>query len=154
VMEFLDGKNLRDILRESPLTWREAVAIAAAVADGLAAAHAKEIVHRDLKPENIFRTRDGRIKILDFGLARRKPSSAEGPPNHHAITEPWMVLGTVGYTSPEQVRGEEADAPTDVFSLGCVLYEMITGRRAYARPTSAETIAAIVQGDLPDTNEL
>jgi eukaryotic-like serine/threonine-protein kinase len=157
VMEFLDGETLRDLLNQSPLGWREAVTIGAAIADGLAAAHAKEIVHRDLKPENIFRTSDGRIKILDFGLARRRPSLpllVDGSPTAGALTEPWMVLGTVGYMSPEQIRGEEADAPSDIFSFGCVLYEMVTGKRAYARQTTAETMAAIVQGELPDTGEL
>src|SRR5262245_28598287 len=103
VMEFLEGETLRDLLSKSRLAWRDAVAIGIAIADGLAAAHAKEIVHRDLKPENIFRTSDGRIKILDFGIARRRtPStlSPGGPPTDHALTEPWSVMGTVGYSSP------------------------------------------------------
>jgi len=156
VMEFLEGETLRDLLNKSQLGWRDAVTIGAAIADGLAAAHAKEIVHRDLKPENIFRTSDGRIKVLDFGLARRRPVPlpVDGFPTAGTLTEPWMVLGTVGYMSPEQIRGEEADAPSDIFSFGCVLYEMVTGKRAYARQTTAETMAAIVQGELPDPGEL
>jgi eukaryotic-like serine/threonine-protein kinase len=156
VMEFLEGETLRALLNKSQLEWRAAVMIGAAIADGLAAAHARGIIHRDLKPENIFRTIDGRIKILDFGLARRRPPLPVDPAGSPAAsaTEPPMILGTAGYMSPEQVRGEEADAPSDIFSLGCVLYEMVSGKRAYARQTTAETMAAIVQGQLPDTGEL
>src|SRR6266540_1100662 len=133
VMELLEGETLRSRLSGSELPWREAVEIGAAVADGLAAAHGKGIVHRDLKPENIFLTSDGRVKILDFGLARVKPPAS--PQDKSSIpteTEAGTIMGTVGYMSPEQVRGEPADAPSDIFSLGCVLYEMLSGRRAFA----------------------
>lgn len=160
VMELLDGQTLRQRLSASPMGWREAVEIGAAVAEGLAAAHAKGIIHRDLKPENIFLIRDGGVKILDFGLARVKaPISnqttsleATAPP-HANVTEPGMVMGTVGYMSPEQVRGEEADTPSDIFSLGCVLYEMMTGRRAFARPSPVETMAAILHDQPPKLSE-
>ncbi len=153
VMELLDGQTLRERLNSPPLNWREAVDIAAAIADGLAAAHAKGIIHRDLKPENVFLTRDGRVKILDFGLARVKPPMAERQdglaPTVASVTEPGMVMGTAGYMSPEQVRGEEADAESDIFAFGCVLYELLTGRRAFARPSAAETIVAILQDQPP-----
>jgi serine/threonine protein kinase len=160
VMELLDGQTLRQRLAASPLGWREAVEVGAAVAEGLAAAHAKGIIHRDLKPENIFLTLDGGVKILDFGLARVKAPISKQPnpaPNTAPImanvTEPGMVLGTVGYMSPEQVRGEEADAPSDIFSLGCVLYEMVMGRRAFAHPSPVETMAAILQDQPPKLAE-
>ena len=156
VMELLYGQTLRQRLSAAPLGWRAAVEIAAAVAEGLAAAHAKGVIHRDLKPENIFLTQDGRIKILDFGLARvkaplTKPSNPADPsaPTAVSVTEMGMVMGTVGYMSPEQARGEEADAPSDIFSFGCVLYEMATGRRAFARATQVETLAAILQDQTP-----
>lgn len=161
VMELLDGQTLRQRLSASPLGWREAVEIGAAVAEGLAAAHAKGVIHRDLKPENIFLIRDGRVKILDFGLARVKTPISRHPtpvntssstlPN---VTEPGTVMGTVGYMSPEQVRGEDADSPSDIFSLGCVLHEMVTGRRAFARPTPVETMAAILQDQPPKFSEV
>jgi len=156
VMELLDGENLRSRLNRSALTWYEAVEMGCAIADGLAAAHAKHIIHRDLKPENIFLTGEKRIKILDFGLARIKPSAAvpiHAQPSATDLTGPWTVMGTVGYMSPEQVCGQEADAPSDIFSLGCVLHEMVTGKRAFARQTTAETMAAIVRGELPNESE-
>src|SRR5438445_1460273 len=136
VMELLEGETLRDRLIKGPIPWREAVGIGAAIADGLAAAHAKGIVHRDLKPENLFLTTDGRVKILDFGLARVEPISnvsAETASYVPAETDPGTVLGTVGYMSPEQVRAQEVDVRSDIFSLACVLYEMVSGRRASAR---------------------
>src|SRR5262249_51963200 len=116
-----------------------------AIADGLAAAHSKGIVHRDLKPENIFLTEDGRVKILDFGLARSTGISTAEKADAETVTEAGVILGTVGYMSPEQVRGTPADARSDIFSLGCVLYEMAVGRRAFARETSAQTLAAILE---------
>jgi serine/threonine-protein kinase len=153
VMELLEGETLRGRLKNGPLPWREAVAIGAAIADGLAAAHAKGIIHRDLKPENLFLTADGWVKILDFGLARMTPpshsQSATGP-YVPAGTDPGLVMGTVGYMSPEQVRGQPAEAPSDVFSFGCVLYEMVTGRRAFQRDTAAETMTAILHDEPPD----
>jgi serine/threonine-protein kinase len=154
VTELLEGETLRECLRRSPLPWRKAVEIGIGVADGLSAAHAKGIIHRDLKPENIFLTADGRVKILDFGLARVKPLVPEQKINLAStsplLTRPGLVMGTVGYMSPEQVRGEVADAPSDIFLLGCVLYEMITGQRAFARTTAVEELAAILKEDPPE----
>jgi eukaryotic-like serine/threonine-protein kinase len=154
VTELLEGETLRDRLartgRGSPDNLRKAVEIAVEVADGLSVAHAKGIIHRDLKPENIFLTSDGRVKILDFGLARFKaPSSPNDPTAISTETEAGTVMGTVGYMSPEQVRGERADVPSDIFSLGCVLYEMLAGRRAFARETAAQTMAAILEVQPP-----
>jgi serine/threonine protein kinase/tetratricopeptide (TPR) repeat protein len=153
VMELLEGETLRGRLAKGPLPWREAVEVGAAIAEGLAAAHAKGIVHRDLKPENLFLTADGRVIILDFGLARVTPpagSQSETGPYVPAATDAGTVLGTVGYMSPEQVRGQPADARSDLFSLGCVLYEMVTGRRAFQRETAAETMTAILHDEPPD----
>jgi TolB-like protein/Tfp pilus assembly protein PilF len=153
VMELLEGETLRDRLARGPLPWREAVEIGAAIVDGLAAAHAKSIVHRDLKPENLFLTSDGRVKILDFGLARVEPISNtqnETSPYVPAPTQPGVVMGTVGYMSPEQVRSQPADARSDIFSFGCVLYEMVTGRRAFQRETAAETMTAILHDEPPE----
>src|SRR5580704_4511314 len=159
VSEFLEGVTLRDKLVSGPLPVRRAIEYALGIAEGLAAAHEKGIVHRDLKPENIFVTRDGRIKVLDFGLAKLvRPEE-----NHEAAvtltspaTLPGMVMGTVGYMSPEQVRGEPIDARSDIFSFGAVLYEMLAGQRAFKRATSAETMTAILREEPPalsDTGE-
>jgi serine/threonine protein kinase/tetratricopeptide (TPR) repeat protein len=153
VTELLQGQTLRQVLKQSPPSWRTAVEIVLDVAQGLAAAHAKGIVHRDLKPDNIFITTDGRTKILDFGLARRENDGSfasetfSTPP---AVTAAGMVMGTVGYMAPEQVRGQVVDARGDVFALGCVLYEMVSGQRPFARPTPAATLAAILAEDPPD----
>jgi len=145
VTEFLEGGTLRERLTTMRLDWRRAVEIGAAVADGLAAAHARGIVHRDLKPDNVFLTNDGVVKILDFGLARIEQSAdADSATRTHA-TAPGTVLGTVGYMAPEQVRGEPTDARTDIFSFGCVLYEMLTGAGAFKRDTSAESMTAILR---------
>ena len=146
VMELLEGETLRSRLTKGSLPWREAVEYGAAIADGLTAAHVKGIVHRDIKPENLFLTLDGRVKILDFGLAaisRFPDSLTETTPYVPAMTEPGMVMGTVGYMSPEQVRGQPADACSDLFSFGCVLYEMVTGKRAFLRESAVETMTAI-----------
>ncbi|MFL5245350.1 MAG: protein kinase domain-containing protein [Gemmataceae bacterium] len=153
VMELLEGQTLRGRLAKGTVPWREAVEIGAAIAEGLAAAHAKGIIHRDLKPENLFLTADGRVKILDFGLARMTPI-----PNAQLDTSPYVadgtdagaVMGTVGYISPEQVRGERADVRSDLFSFGCVLYEMVTGKRAFVRKTAAETMTAILHDEPPE----
>jgi len=148
VTELLEGETLRTRLERSPLTWTEAAEVGANVADGLAAAHARGIIHRDLKPANIFLTSDGRVKILDFGLARVQAMptelSASGTPTE---TQPGAVMGTVGYMPPEQIRGEKADARSDLFSLGCVLYEMIAGRNPFTRETSIQTLSAILESD-------
>ena len=132
VMELLEGHTLRSRLKQGPIPWRDAVKIGAAIAEGLAVAHARGVIHRDLKPENVFLTNDGSVKILDFGLALRRlelPSvDSDGPTM--ARTAPHVVLGTLGYMSPEQVMGDRIDGRSDLFALGCVLYEMLSGRRA------------------------
>jgi eukaryotic-like serine/threonine-protein kinase len=158
VMELLEGQTLRQRMEETVLPWRKAVEIALAIADGLAAAHAKGIIHRDLKPDNIFLTADGRVKILAFGLARIEPPtlpSGDTPTNtfHPAQTEAGMILGTVGYMSPEQVRAQEVDVRSDIFSLGCVLYEMVGGEKAFARQSAIETMTAILHEEPPDLAE-
>jgi len=148
VTELLEGETLRSRVARAAVGWAKAAEIGAAVADGLATAHAKGIIHRDLKPENIFLTSDGRVKILDFGLASRRDNAS--PDQTEATqTEPGMVMGTAGYMSPEQVRGEPAGAPSDLFSLGAVLYEMATAVRPFARQTAAETMVAILNADPP-----
>ncbi|MGH9399988.1 MAG: protein kinase domain-containing protein, partial [Thermoanaerobaculia bacterium] len=154
VSELLEGETLRTRLAHSPPPWAKAVEIAIAVADGLSAAHSRGIVHRDLKPENVFLTSDGRVKVLDFGLARWKPAALPrtetSAPTAAGGTEPGYVMGTVGYMSPEQVRGETADLPSDIFSLGCVLYECVSGRKPFSGKTTAETMAAILRDPAPD----
>jgi serine/threonine protein kinase len=156
VMELLAGETLRSRLAKGPLPWREATAVGGAVAEGLAAAHAKGIVHRDLKPENLFLTTDGRVKILDFGLARVDTESTDQRETVYltAATGPGTVLGTISYMSPEQVRGLTVDARSDVFSLGCVLYEMLAGRRPFQRQTAADTTAAILSDEPPELANL
>jgi serine/threonine protein kinase/tetratricopeptide (TPR) repeat protein len=147
VTELLQGETLRRRLSRAPLSWRTALEIAAAIADGLAAAHAKGVVHRDLKPENVFIMEDGRVKVLDFGLARleQPPSpAATDAPTASQMTRPGMVMGTIGYMAPEQLRGEPVTPATDIFSLGCVLSEMLCGRAPFARATPAECIAAVL----------
>ncbi|MFN2384720.1 MAG: protein kinase [Thermoanaerobaculia bacterium] len=154
VTELLEGKTLRQRLHEA-LPWREAAETAIGIADGLAAAHSRGIVHRDLKPENIFLTSDGRVKILDFGLARQErgqPSPSD--PTIVTSTESGTVLGTVGYMSPEQVRGGKADPRSDIFSLGCVIYEMVTGRRAFSGESAAETLVGILREEPKDPADL
>jgi serine/threonine protein kinase/tetratricopeptide (TPR) repeat protein len=152
VTELLDGQNLRQSIPASGMSWQKVVEMGAAIADGLAAAHGKGIVHRDLKPENVFVTSDGRVKILDFGLARvREPveEEAETATLTPAGTVPGTVMGTMGYMSPEQLRGEPSDARSDIFALGCVLYEMLSGKAAFVRKSAAETSAAIL-GEEPE----
>jgi len=151
VMELLDGETLREYINRTSLPARQTAEIGIAVAAGLAAAHAKGFIHRDLKPENIFLTSDGQVKILDFGIARVRaplPGNAIHRRSTYA-TQPGTIMGTIGYMSPEQVRGEEAEAPSDIFALGCVLYEMLTRHGAFARATTAETLAAILRDDVP-----
>ncbi len=146
VLELLEGQTLRQRLSGAPLPWTQAAEIGDALAEGLAAAHAKGIIHRDLKPENIFLTDAGQVKILDFGIARVKGLAAAHEPSTQT-TKPGTVLGTYGYMSPEQVRGETVEAPGDIFSLGCVFYEMLAGARPFARATMAETLAAILRDE-------
>jgi eukaryotic-like serine/threonine-protein kinase len=156
VTELLRGETLRSRLEREALSWRKATEIAISIADGLAAAHAQGIVHRDLKPENVFLTEDGRVKILDFGLARQEPGAAAGAESALATvtaTEPGTVMGTATYMSPEQVRGLPVDARSDIFSLGSVLYEMVTGRRAFPGKTAADSMAAILKDTPPDPAE-
>jgi eukaryotic-like serine/threonine-protein kinase len=153
VAELLEGETLRLRLAHGPLPWSRAAEIAVAVADGLSAAHSRGIIHRDLKPENVFLTSDGRVKILDFGLARQKlfPSRSDetSVPTEAGGTEPGWVMGTAGYMSPEQVRGEKADVPSDLFALDCMLFEAVAGRRAFGGKTPTETMAAILRDSVP-----
>jgi len=148
VSELLEGHTLRELLQRGPIPVRKAIDYGVQIGLGLAAAHEKGIVHRDLKPDNLFVTKDGRVKILDFGLAKltqRAPQSSKSDPTlTHQGTEPGMIVGTVGYMSPEQVRGDAADSRADVFAFGAILYEMLVGKRAFTKPTSAETMSAIL----------
>jgi WD40 repeat protein len=149
VSELLEGTTLRELLRNGPVPVRKAIDCALQVARGLAAAHGKGIVHRDLKPENIFVTDDGRAKILDFGLAKltrpETPDEDADAPTVQVNTEPGQVLGTVGYMSPEQVRGKGTDHRSDIFSLGSILYEMLSGKRAFRGDSPADTMSAILK---------
>jgi Tol biopolymer transport system component len=154
VTELLEGETLRARLSGGAVAPRKAIDYAIQIAKGLAAAHEKGIVHRDLKPENIFLTSDGRVKILDFGLAKLTQSeTASGAQTNlptAAGTEPGVVLGTLGYMSPEQVKGKSADARSDIFAYGAILYEMLSGRRAFHRESAAETMSAILREEPPD----
>jgi serine/threonine protein kinase len=149
IAELLEGETLAECLFQGPVPPRKAIECAAQIADGLAAAHAQGIIHRDLKPANIFITNDGRVKILDFGLAKLEQRGA-GPGQSATLpveTDPGTVLGTVGYMSPEQVRGETVDARSDIFSLGVVLYEMLAGARAFPGDSPADTMGAILRDE-------
>ncbi len=155
VGELLEGGTLREKLETGPLPVRRAIEYALGLAQGLAAAHEEGIVHRDLKPENIFITRDGRVKILDFGLAKlaRPEERSETALTLPDATLPGTVMGTVGYMSPEQVRGEATDARSDIFSFGAVLYEMLSGKRAFKRDTSAESMTAVLREEPPELTD-
>ena len=160
VTELLDGVSLRELLHGGPLTARKAVEYGVQIAQGLAAAHDKGIVHRDLKPDNVFITSDGRVKILDFGLAKltQPDAAASGMsvlPTTPAFTQvantaAGVVMGTIGYMAPEQVRGAASDHRTDIFALGVVLYEMLAGRRAFGGDTAMDVMSAILKEDPPD----
>jgi serine/threonine protein kinase len=152
VMELLEGETLRDRLERGALPLPEAMRTVAAVADGLAAAHARGIVHRDLKPANVFLAADGRVKILDFGLAKDTLPSRGSDSSLATLsreTTPGTLIGTVDYMSPEQVKGLAADARSDLFALGSLLHETVAGRRPFERPTAGETLAAILREDAP-----
>jgi Tol biopolymer transport system component len=154
VQELLEGETLRSAVASGKLSPRRAIDYAIQIAHGLAAAHEKGIVHRDLKPENLFVTKDERLKILDFGLAKlthqEEGSQATSLPTATVGTEPGVVLGTLGYMAPEQVRGRSADARSDIFSFGAILYEMLSGNRAFRGDSAADTMSAILREDPPD----
>jgi serine/threonine protein kinase len=158
VSELLEGQTLRERIGGTALPQRKAIDYALQIAHGLAAAHEKGIIHRDLKPENLFITRDGRVKILDFGLAKLTGSgdgtqSQTEVPTRRADTDPGIVVGTIGYMSPEQLRGRPADHRSDVFSFGAILYEMLSGKRAFRGESTADTMSAILREDPPDLSE-
>ena len=150
--ELLEGETLRTRLSGGAIAVRKAIDYAVQMAKGLAAAHEKGIVHRDLKPENLFLTSDGRVKILDFGLAKLTQAEAQSGPqtNMPTATEPGVVMGTLGYMSPEQVKGKSADQRSDLFAFGAILYEMLSGIRAFHRDSAAETMSAILREEPPD----
>jgi Tol biopolymer transport system component len=157
VSELLEGSTLRELLRHGAIPIRKAIEYGVQIAHGLAAAHDKGIVHRDLKPENLFVSKDGRVKILDFGLAKltqRQPGSADRDETLTARTDPGVVMGTAGYMSPEQVRGQPVDHRTDIFAFGAILYEILAGKRAFHRSTSAETMTAILNDDPPSISQI
>jgi TolB-like protein/Flp pilus assembly protein TadD len=154
VMEILEGESLSARLTSGPVPTKQAVDFALQIAKGLSAAHERGVIHRDLKPDNVFVGRDGHVKILDFGLAKRetpsKPGEETGAPTASVHTEPGTVMGTMVYMSPEQLRGLPADARSDLFSLGAILYELLSGQRAFKRNTASDTIAAILKEDPPE----
>src|SRR5438309_7461276 len=157
VSELLEGETLRHRISGAALAQRRAIEYALKIANGLAAAHEKGIVHRDLKPDNIFITKDGRVKILDFGIA--KLTQVEGAeaqtdiPTRRVDTGPGVVMGTIGYMSPEQVRGQKVDHRSDIFSFGAILYEMLSGRRAFHGESAADTMSAILKEEPPDLSD-
>ena len=155
VSELLQGETLREVLDGGALPQRKTIDYGVQIAQGLAAAHEKGIVHRDLKPENIFVTKDARIKILDFGLAKlaQNASVADGVTLTSSHTAAGVVMGTASYMAPEQVRGDGVDARTDIFAFGAVLYEMLSGTRAFRRETTAETMTAVLKEDPPELSE-
>lgn len=155
VSELLEGATLRERLERRPMAVQKEIETGVQIARGLAAAHDKGIVHRDLKPENLFITKDGHVKILDFGLAKLLPRHLSGEQTTVAQgTNPGTVLGTVGYMSPEQVRGSAVDHRSDIFALGAILYEMLTGKCAFQRSTSAETMTAILNEEPPAISQI
>jgi serine/threonine protein kinase/Tol biopolymer transport system component len=157
VSELLVGSELRDRLNEGPLPLRKTLDYAQQIVSGLAAAHERGITHRDLKPENLFITKDDRVKILDFGLAKVRPQETNmhgsEDATRKALTDPGVVMGTVGYMSPEQVRGGSSDHRSDIFSFGVILYEMLTGRRAFGGDSLVETMHSILKDDILEPEE-
>jgi eukaryotic-like serine/threonine-protein kinase len=151
VSELVEGEPLRAVIERGPVPQRKMLDIAVQTAEGIAAAHALGIVHRDLKPENIMISRDGRVKVLDFGLAKQNAPITEETATI-ALSSPGMVLGTVGYMSPEQVRGEVVDARSDIFSFGCVLYEMASGKQPFTGKSAADAMSAVLREDPPELN--
>src|SRR5687768_7218665 len=153
-MELVEGTRLRDVLKGGQVSVRKLLSIAAQMAEGLAVAHERGIVHRDLKPENVMITPDGRVKILDFGLARlrHEPTSPDESTSELLTHVDGRVIGTAGYMSPEQASGNAVDFRSDQFSFGAIVYEMATGRRPFARSTPLDTLSAIVH-DEPDSIE-
>jgi serine/threonine protein kinase len=158
VSELLEGETLRERMGGVALPQRKVIDYGLQIAHGLAAAHTKGIVHRDLKPENVFITKDGRVKILDFGLAKLT-GSADGiqsqteVPTRRVDTDPGVVMGTLGYMSPEQLRGRPVDHRSDIFSFGAILYEMLSGKRAFRGESTADTMSSILREDPPDLSE-
>ncbi len=152
VTELLEGRTLRSVLERGALPARKVVDYGVQICQGLAAAHERGVIHRDLKPENLFLTRDGQIKILDFGLARLTGPPEEGHADREGptATEPGLVMGTAAYMSPEQARGRPADARSDLFALGAILYEMLSGRHAFSGDTAADTMSAVLDKDPPE----
>ena len=157
VTELLEGETLRGKLDSGPIPQRQAVDYAVQIVKGLSAAHQKGVIHRDLKPENLFVTKDGHLKILDFGLAKRAeaipPGEETSAPTGSGHTEPGTVMGTMGYMSPEQVKGLQVDHRSDIFSFGTILYELLSGKKAFKRDTNAETMAAILTQEPPELSE-
>jgi Tol biopolymer transport system component len=158
VAELLEGEDLSELIKQGAIAQRKAVNYARQVAEGLAAAHAKGVVHRDLKPENLFVTTDGRVKILDFGLVKLRPLQSGGidkdAPTQKRITDPGVVMGTVGYMSPEQVRGQETDHRSDIFAFGAILYEMLAGQPAFRGDSAIEVMNAILREEPPEFSEM
>ncbi|MGE5414865.1 MAG: serine/threonine-protein kinase, partial [Syntrophomonadaceae bacterium] len=157
VMELLEGETLRGKLDTGPVSQKQAVDWALQIAKGLSAAHGKGVVHRDLKPDNVFVTKDGHVKILDFGLAKRieatAPDEQTSAPTGSGHTEPGTVMGTMGYMSPEQLRGQPVDHRSDIFSFGTILYELLSGRKAFKKDTASDTISAVLRDDPPELTQ-
>src|SRR5215475_2943805 len=157
VAELLEGEELSELIKQGAIAPRKAIDYARQIAEGLAAAHAKGVVHRDLRPENLFITNDGRRKILDFGLAKLRQRQFGGidkdAPTQKRITDPGVIMGTVGYMSPEQARGQETDHRSDIFAFGAILYEMLTGQRAFRGDSAIEVMNAILKEEPPEMGD-